>query len=217
MKNWSCWKGSWPNRLPYNNQGAAFGFTLLELLIAVAVLAILSTLAFQGLRTVLDSQRHYQQSAQRLQAVHRLFLWLGRDLEHAINRNIRAEYGDRLPSLQGDSTQPRWLELTRTGWHNLLQQPRSSLQRVGYHWHNRTIYRDSWQVLDRAQDSNATPVELLTEVTQVQIRFLDKTATWHTQWPPALDPEQAMPKAIEITLTLPDWGTIKRLFQPVDA
>jgi general secretion pathway protein J len=77
--------------------------------------------------------------------------------------------------------------------------------------------RASWDVLDRAQNTEPRSANLLAGVTALEIRYLDGAGEWHLDWPPASTsaPTAAtrLPRAIEINLDIKDWGRITRLFR----
>ncbi len=190
------------------------GFTLLELLVALTLFALISIMAYSGLNTILTVHAHVDQQATQLAQLQIAFTGLRRDLEQAIDRPIRDEYGDRQPAIQGSYDH---LELTRSGWRNPAQRPRSTLQRVAYHVEDNKLWRAYWEVLDRSQDSRPFQVELLTDITQFKLRYLDDQLQWHEQWPPLATTSVTnqlpiLPKAIEVTFTLSDWGKLTRLF-----
>lgn len=189
------------------------GFTLLELLVAMTVFSVMSVLAYGGLRSVLDASEASELRAERLAQLQVAFSILGRDVEQAIGRAIRDEYGDTQPPVQaGVLADGMLLELSRAGWRNPARAARSTLQRVAYRLEEETLYRYQWLVLDRAQNSAPAEAELLTGVKDVRLRFLDETLQWHSQWPP-LNRTEVMPKAMEVVLELDEWGEITRLFR----
>lgn len=201
-----------PNRL--------LGFTLIELLVALAIFAVIVVMAYGGLNTVLQVHSHLEQQGTQLAQLQIAFTWLERDLEQIIDRPIRDEYGDKQPAIQGTLHQ---LELTRAGWRNPAQQPRSTLQRVAYQLEDKILWRSYWQMLDRAQDSRPLKVDLSSNITELKLRYLDSRLQWHEQWPPAAVLEtpaaesnnQLQPtlKAIEVTVTVVRWGQLTRLFR----
>jgi general secretion pathway protein J len=196
----------------------ARGFTLLELLVALAIFAVIAVMAYSGLDTLLTARFETEQHAKQLARLQMAFVWLGRDIEQHINRPIRNQYGDKEAALQGTISQ---LELTRAGWRNPAQQERSSLQRVAYHLENNILWRSYWRILDRAQDSSPIKMELLNAVNEIQLRYLDEQLRWHEQWPPLnlsnVGENQSANavlaiKAIEVTLIVAEWGRLMRLF-----
>jgi general secretion pathway protein J len=194
------------------NQKILQGFTLLELLVALAIFAVIAVIAYSGLNTILSARLQTDQHATQLARLQMALTWLGRDIEQHIGRPIRDQYGDRQAALQGTISH---LELTRAGWRNPAQQQRSSLQRVVYHLENQTLMRSYWWVLDRAQDARPLKMDLLNDVDEIQLRYLDDNLQWHEQWPPlnTAPGKKAKLKAIEVTLTVLGWGHISRLFR----
>ncbi|MDX9739848.1 MAG: type II secretion system minor pseudopilin GspJ [Gammaproteobacteria bacterium] len=192
------------------------GFTLLELLIALAIFAIMSVVAYGGLRTVLEARDRAAASADRLAELQLAFTIIGRDFEQAIDRPIRDEFGDREPAMQGTED---GLELTRGGWRNPAGLQRSELQRVAYSLEGEELLRQTWQVLDRTQGSEPRSTALLAGVEELSLRYLDANREWRDFWPtgPATMPgaEGALPIGIEISITTERWGRVTRLFRVV--
>ena len=133
------------------------GFTLLELLVALAIFALLSVMAYAGLSTVLTANQILDTHMERLSEVQRSVTLLSRDIRQTVNRNIRDTFGDTKQPLIGasefDTLGTPAIELSRTGYANPLGTKRSFLQRVAYRVEEETLYRNSWRVLDQAQDS----------------------------------------------------------------
>jgi general secretion pathway protein J len=201
-----------------------FGFTLLELLIALAIFSVMAILGYSGLKTVLDARAQIEQYANKLADLQMAFTWISRDIQHYVDREIRNQFGDKEPALKGTAMH---LELTRAGWRNPAQQRRSHLQRVAYFFNDRKLWRSYWWTLDRAQEMESGKIDLLEGVESLNFRFLDSRLQWHEQWPPVdfLKSEfqteskiknPPMLKAIEVTLTVPEWGRLTRLFAVVE-
>lgn len=195
----------------------AAGFTLLEMLVALAIFAVLAALAYSGLQTVLDSRTEVAASMKRIEAVSRAFDRIGRDLSQAIDRPIRDGYGEKQPALFGDvDLRGRGLQFTRAGWANPLGEPRSDLQRVAYQLRGGRLYRLYWNVLDRAQDSTPQRMRLLNHVDSVHIRYLGQGNDWEPEWPPPVHPTgtvPVLPRVVEVELVLPDLGHLTRLYR----
>jgi general secretion pathway protein J len=193
----------------------AHGFTLLEMLVALAIFAVLGAIAYTGLNAVLRTRASVDQAAGRLAALQTTLNRMQRDIEQAVLRPIRDAYGDSRPALLGGGTYELPLELTRGGWSNPLQRRRATLQRVAYRVQNNQLIRMSWPVLDRAPDTKPYESRLLTQVDSLRIRFLGSDHQWHTYWPilgTDGTPQNALPNAVEVTLNLHDWGQITRVF-----
>jgi general secretion pathway protein J len=52
-------------------------------------------------------------------------------------------------------------------------------------------------------------------VDEIQIRFLDEQNDWRAIWPPPVVDQAPtdLPRAMELSVTLSDWGEITRLFR----
>lgn len=201
-------------------QGRMAGFTLLEMLVALGIFAVVAALAYGGLRTILASRTEVASSMKRLEAVARAFNTIGRDLDQAIDRPVRDDYGVRQPALFSDvDLSGDGLQFTRAGWDNPLAAPRSDLQRVAYQLRDGGLYRIYWNVLDRAQDSKPQTLHLLQRVDSVRMRYLGQGSDWGPQWPPGLPAQAAsvgLPRVVEIELVLPDLGHLTRLYRLPD-
>ena len=193
------------------------GFTLLELLVALAIFAQLSVMAYAGLSTVLTANQVLDTSMERLTEVQRSMMFISRDIRQTVNRGIRDTFGDTKQPLIGasefDTLGTPAIELTRIGYPNPLGTKRSFLQRVAYRLEEETLYRQSWRVLDQAQDTQPDILAICQNVEAFQLRYLDWENNWHEQWPP-INPEYqgpVLPMAIEVSLSLTDWGKVVRL------
>lgn len=190
------------------------GFTLVELLVAITIFAVLSAMAYGGLSSVLSSERAIDRAASRLVELQQTMLFVTRDLAQLAGRGIRDEYGDSQPPLRSAPGLLTVFEFTRGGWSNPAGQMRSTLQRVGYAVEERQLVRYSWSVLERAPDSQPMRLTLLTQVEALQLRFMDEKREWHEAWPPVgvAAATAPLPRAVELTLELEDIGTLRRLF-----
>jgi len=196
------------------------GFTLLELLVSIAIFALLAAMAYGGLNLIMKERDATDKHAERLAQLQRTFLWLGRDIEQTINRPIRDEFGDKQLALMGVEVGRYQLELTRDGWRNPAGRTRSHLQRVAYGVKDEKLVRAYWNVLDRAQDSQPLETVLLDGVIRMELRFLpkkdDKQKDWVDSWPSSslgTQPSDDPPRAVEVTLETEAEGRITRLFR----
>ncbi|MEJ2644531.1 MAG: type II secretion system minor pseudopilin GspJ [Gammaproteobacteria bacterium] len=208
-----------------NRRTRAAGFTLLELLVALTIFAVLAVMAYGGLETVLDTRAQVEAKAAHLANLQVVYSRMEQDIQQTVARTIRDSYGDPRPALIGGTGQQPTLEFTRGGWTNPSGELRSTLQRVAYGLEKNQLVRLSWMVLDRAQDSKPYKQVMLDGVNEFRVRFLDQNNVWQDTWPPAgavgpsgvVNPAAAagalLPKGVEVTLELEHGRTIRWLFQ----
>lgn len=189
------------------------GFTLLELVVALAVFSVLAAMAYGGLRAVLETSRHVDAQANRLARLQLGFTTLERDLEQISARGARDEAGNPQAPIVGGAGS---LQFTRAGWRNPAQRARSRLQRVMYALADDKLQRAAWTTLDRAPGAQPGNHIILEGVKGLEVRFLDRDMQWQLIWPPApLGDGQVgpMPRAIELTLDVEGYGRVQRLFR----
>ncbi|WP_407294180.1 type II secretion system minor pseudopilin GspJ [Stutzerimonas zhaodongensis] len=205
---------------------AMAGFTLLELLIAIALFALLGLATYRMLEAVMRSDEVVRAQEVQLRELGRAMWSLERDLVQAMPRPVRDGYGDEQNAFIGQMAGAEdgvSLELTRSGWRNPTGMRRSNLQRVRWRLVGDTLERVYWVVLDRDVDSEPRVQRVLDNVLALRLRYLDAENSWHEEWPPFEfgrgDPdEQArrLPRAVEVSVDHQRYGTITRLLRLPD-
>ncbi len=209
----------WP-RPPATDQGpgpgpgpgpGCCGFTLIEILVVLAIFSVLGLVSHELLSRTLHNQETLSARTDRLAEIHRAMTILQRDLMQAIDRPVRDGLGDPMPSVQIGADGA--IVFTRTGWRNPLVAPRAELQRVGYRLQDEALQRFWWPVLDRAEDSEALEQTLLEAVTQAEFLALDANGDEHAFWPTAEDAETNPPLAgIILRLDCSPFGVLERIW-----
>ncbi|MDX1496523.1 MAG: type II secretion system minor pseudopilin GspJ, partial [Salinisphaeraceae bacterium] len=204
------------------------GFTLLELLIALAIFSLMSVMAYGGLSAVLQTRETVGEAMDKLTEVQKAIYRLQTDIEGSQSRPIRNQYGDVDPAMRLE-IDGLGLYFTRSGWRNPLSVPRSVLQRVYYRLEEKQLIRRSWPILDGIAVESPTEdsyqeVVLLNDIEDIEWRFLQTPPVsgaefdeleWIEQWPPfSLEPDDnALPLAVEVQITSAHWGELRYLFR----
>ncbi|MCB1643916.1 MAG: type II secretion system minor pseudopilin GspJ [Pseudomonadales bacterium] len=186
------------------------GFTLIEVLVAMSIFAIVGLVASQMLRTVIDTRDRTAAVVDTMNDLSRTLMIIERDLGQMVLRPVRDEYGETLPALMVNSGNYP-LEFTRTGWNNPLNVPRSSLQRVAYEVDDKErLLRHFWLVLDRAEDSEPVTQTIVTGVKGLRFQLYDEEGDTTDSWPD-LGASRAFPAAIEMIIETENLGEISKL------
>lgn len=194
------------------------GFTLIEVMVAMAIFAILSALAYGTLSQTLLSAEILNDRMDRLQALQRTMRMLTDDMHQLTPRPVRDELGDNFgPALDTGFQSGFAIELTRSGWNNPMVLPRSTLQRAAYRIEEEELIRYHWTVLDRTLSNEPVSVTLLDGIEGIEFRFFQPDGEFTDQWPPLNRAGPAnvrlRPRAVEIILRLVDEGEITRLVE----
>jgi general secretion pathway protein J len=190
------------------------GFTLLELLVALSIFALISAMAYGGLQTVMTQQQRTGARSERLADLQKAYRIMQRDLEQIVSREIRNEFGDRIAAVVGGSGYDG-VEFSRAGYPNPAGFLRSEIQRVAYVPDQDTLLRRTWRALDRAQDTEPDEQKLVESMSRFSMRFLAQGNVWQERWPPTAGQGQVLPElpvAVEVQLELDDLGTLTWLF-----
>jgi general secretion pathway protein J len=192
------------------------GFTLVELLVALAIFAIMSGFAYRGLTAMLESREALARESRKWRDISLFVGRVERDLAALLpERRATSPSGTPLAALSSaiDSTPgPMGLALSRSG--NMLAGNASAApQRVAYRLREGRVERLDWGGVDAAPRGEPAGAPVLADVTALTFRFLDaKSFEWRADWGLPGNAAEKPPAAVEMTLTLASGERIVRLF-----
>ncbi|WP_290651340.1 type II secretion system minor pseudopilin GspJ [Aquisalimonas sp.] len=192
------------------------GFTLIEILVALAIFALVSAVSFSGILVMVDNRARVTNHADRLAAIQTAVSLLERDLQQAVARPIRDPFGDPRPAMLSEDLAD--LEFTRAGRSNPLGLRRSELERVAYRIEDEQLVRLSWGVIDQQPEPPRQDRALLSGALEIALRFMDADTQWRETWPPPGDAPGSpqLPRAVEFTVILEDMDRVTRVLLLVD-
>jgi general secretion pathway protein J len=187
---------------------ATRGFTLLEVLVALSILALLSVLGYRAIASLTDSEVRLTGETRHWRSLDLLFTRLEADLRAALPREARA----------GNGTQRAWEGSTDGAGNALLTFSRagpdfaldvgSAGQRLGYRLREGAIEVLYWPYLDNAPLATPTAHALADGVAGFRIEYLDRGGSLREAWP--FPGEAALPRAVRVELTLAGGETVER-------
>jgi general secretion pathway protein J len=184
------------------------GFTLVELLVALVITAIMFTIGYRALDQALTSRKEVAEQTAKLLALQQTMRILEQDFELLQPRPVRNIIGDGyMGALVAQSTggigslgsqapgsssfgttlsgsTPPLVTFTRGGWTNPVGIQRSELQRVSYSIENGALIRSHYPVLDSTEGVLPIKRTLIDHVKSFNLRFMDAGRNWQTTWPP---------------------------------
>lgn len=169
------------------------GFTLVEMLVALAIFAILAAAGVGILRSSVDSQTAVDRRLTEIGEVGRLQALLSSDLGQAVERPTRNGSALR-PAFVGD---PNRIEFVRAGWSNIDNEPRSTLQRVEWRLAEGGLARIGHRQLDGGDSANVL-VAVMARESSATFRYRSGDGSWSSTY--ASSAERPLPAAVELTI-----------------
>jgi general secretion pathway protein J len=189
------------------------GFTLLEVVVAVSIFAVMGVIAFSGLNKMTRDGQTLAEANNRLSDLQFAVVYFDRDWAQVSPRKIRNQYGDEESNIVivDDS-----ITFTRSGWSNLLGHRRSNLQRVQYIVDDERLLRRYWRSLDHMVGEKPVEAVLLDNVESMEVAFLNQLGNPIRSWPVDASYDDGQPILLALKLELPDRGEIVRLLEVPD-
>jgi general secretion pathway protein J len=187
------------------------GFTLVEVLAALAIFGVLAVLAYRATATLTDGEARLAQEAARWRTLEALFTRFEADIRQAIPRRVRA----------GAGTEPAWLALptdpagnsalvfTRSGTE-VHDEPNAAGRRIGYRLRGQTVEIAYWPHLDNVTGAMPAVYALADGIVSFRVEYLTNAGAWRDRWPLLGEPD--IPRALRVTLTLAGGEAIERWF-----
>ena len=188
------------------------GFTLLEVLIAIAIFSIISLSSFTIFDTVLKGDEMSKKRSERQNELQRAFLIIERDLTQIARRSIRlngeAPLGQLIQSSDDNfASEEQTIAFVRHGWTNPgLLLPRSDMQAVAYRLVEETLERLHFNFVDAVVGEEPKVRPLISKVTELAFEYYDGKK-WLKTWA-----GNKLPRAIAIEVNTLDYGVIRRQF-----
>ena len=190
------------------------GFTLVELLVALAIFSVMSVMAYRGLNSALDTRDHLMQDNRKWRELAVFFTQMKEGMSNVVNRPVR-DNGDLLaPAFLGKSAwvgeDDAQLTFTRMGFSG-QQSSLGDLQRFAYRLRENKIEQLVWPVLDQAPHTRPAVNQALSNVATFVVRYMDQKGLWQENWPVA-GQNEALPRAIEVKIGLQSGEQVTRIF-----
>lgn len=185
------------------------GLTLIELLIALAIFALIGTLTWQASSQLILSKDRLESEHERWREIERALLIVENTLMQAVAPATIQGHGNRAPALvwHTDGGQNRLEVLSLTA--------RAAPRRTHFVLQGDTLYwRRHPESFARAQPPREESDPLLTHLRAVRWRFWNPQTGWQDRWPPPQNETLlvSLPTAIRIELEFTDLGNLTRTY-----
>jgi len=189
------------------------GFTLIEVLVAMAILAVVIMATHQILDSTTKAKEASDEKIAELNGLQTAFRLMDQDFSQMTQRTVRNEAGDAQEQylLAGRyilESQYDGIAFVRDGWVNPISLlPRSELQAVGYRVLNDNLERVYRVYVDQLDNMEPRVQVVLKGIEELKFEFLDANNEWQEQWQ-----IKALPKAVAVTLQQIEAEPIRRVF-----
>ncbi|MEO9944797.1 type II secretion system minor pseudopilin GspJ [Paraglaciecola sp.] len=194
------------------------GFTLLEILVAIAIFALIGVASTGVLNSVIESDQLSEERFAKLEELQRAMLTIERDIMQMTNRSVRINGEASSVVVSGGedvmSSDAGGLAFVRAGWHNpQMLLPRSTLQSVGYRLQEKELQRVYGNYVDNVIGYEPKVRVLLSDIEDFQVSFLtDETKLEDAEDWEEIYSSEVLPLAISVTISSKTFGEIRREF-----
>jgi general secretion pathway protein J len=196
------------------------GFTLVELMISLAIFSLMISLAYQSVNVLLDVGRQVEQPQAELQQLQRAMVFIERDMRQlAVLRSKRESFQQTDVVVNNSIVQPDdlgvLLEFTRGGHPDVAWQLRASgrmrsgLQRVRYVVEEGKLLRQTWNLVDHVEQEPVSLTLLAGVEGEPRFRF---QAGRGGEFKDDLPKEPSTLTAVEFSLRHKRFGVLRRVF-----
>ena len=189
-------------------------FTLIEILIALMVFAILATVTASSLYHAFNTRSRVNAQAERLTSLQLAISLMQQDFIQVVERPVRGNDMSLFPAFIG---QEQYVEFTRDGLINpgAIEQ-RSSLKRIALLCDGGQLLQRTWSSLDSPDRNHYEDRVLMEKISDCHFNYLTRTLQTLTQWrEQAISQNQIrepLPKAVQVNFTVENWGELNMLF-----
>jgi general secretion pathway protein J len=187
------------------------GLTLIELMVALTIFAILGVLSYRALAEISTSRARLEENFMRWRAIGRTMQRIDTDLLQAVSPAEQRGLPPTETPTTSTATPAMILGRAASGggpeFQFLRLDDTRGVRRVGFRLVDGSLEWLRWSSRDAVGQPTVEP--LLDKVRDVRWRFLQKNIRLDA-WPPG-DRRNALPDAVIVEIDLPDTGTITRM------
>jgi general secretion pathway protein J len=182
------------------------GFTLIELMIAIMVFAIISLISYRIIVSLLTTKEVVKNSQGKWGSVAQVINKINSTMENNIPLTIRDENGLLKPAIYGknkiENKYDSQLEVTISGSIGDIVYGSTPPKRLGFRYDNNKLFLVSWPVLNRVITTVPRLDVLLDNVKSFKVEYYYRDKQWRDTWPLDINSFNKLPLGLRITIEL---------------
>ena len=193
------------------------GFTLIEAVISLMLLAVMSVMSYQAVDVILSSNDRSRGQLEDEAQLHRAWQIISRDIMHLRPRGFADGLGGMERAYLTDPSN-FGVRFSRGGGPMVRSNP-TGVSRIEYRINDdNQLERRSWPVTASSLASEGNLVVLVRGVDDVEIEQLSRENVFSPDWPPINETHDplSLPRMIRMTITLADGSETSRLLPGLD-
>lgn len=181
------------------------GFTLIEILVALAVFAVIALISYRGLDTVLNAKARVDTEMRFWRDVGLVFDRIETDFSQISTVNRIDTSGKLRPPLRAGNLADQLLfEMTR---FDGAREP----VHVAYRLREQKLELLLWKFNAKGEEVGTPDVHLLIDnIEACRLSYLDSKGAWSDKWPATAN--ESRPQGVRIELQVAGRGTFERMF-----
>ena len=172
------------------------GFTLIEVLISLAILSIIAIVSTNFLQSSIDLRNQSKSKVDDIKVFNLGVSTIRRDLMSTVNLPMRDNFGNQLPNFIGSNTDKK---ITFLGFINRIDSLRSSISRIEYLFDDTKFIRRIYFTADPYDYDDHIDSVIFDNIDDVEISFLSDNR-WFTEWPAGQTAAYKIPKLVKIEI-----------------
>ncbi len=193
------------------NAAGQKGFTLIEMLVAIAIFAVVSAIAYTGLDRAMAIRARLQTVRHAWEARALAYYRLRTDLAQVRPQTVRDSLGGLVPAFVIRRTaRETIMSFTAGGPAPFGRAHASDLRRVAYVVTGGQLEWRRWQALNRAPGTRRVTLVLMRHIRHVRLQVLSPDGRFVRSWPLAGQPAQ-LPLTVRLVMRLDDGRRIRWL------
>jgi general secretion pathway protein J len=205
------------SRSPQFGRGRHSGFTLIEAVVSLMLLAVMSVMSYQAVEVILGANDRSRGQLEDESQLHRAWQVISRDIMHLRPRAFADGLGGVERAYITDPSE-FGLRFSRGGGPMVRSNP-TGISRIEYRINSEDqLERLSWPITASALNVEGNRVILVNDVDDVEIEQFSRGNIFSPDWPPINESHHllSLPRMIRITIILGNGSETSRLLPGLD-